>query len=624
MAVGGLRARAMALSSRGASSTFSHAQHDDISGESTITTTRPRNRRAAPSATSTSSQSLLDVPTARSNASSRTGSIRGGKGVATELRSGDVLGSHSFTRARSAGPAAGYLDGGWGAGWSRLSGLASSVLTGDYHRGRGADGYDSDNGSRHFTKSGGSQKGGFWPTSGAWGVPEQPTKDPLIGVGSTAEREAAVRAKKMARVLENRDASDGRPDVNGNVKRRTSVDDSNPGLDADEEALVYIHPVRPQDTMAGVVLRYNCQAAVFKKANGFWPHDSIQIRKFVLLPVDACSIRGTPCDPPTTTKPASSQTMLDNTDPFSLETPTLTKPECAETDEDSQWTHVRWVRFDSSPDSAVVEVGRMPRKTLGYFPPRRRKSQSTLSAVSTPRPSLDWSQNLSRSFSTNSPQASQSPRLSLSGSAPTHSRNGSYFSPRPGMARRESVTEAADRLGWMKGPGGVGTLGKNVKRPGPAKDALNAWANKHVPGIAIDSLPSTSISDAERVSFGFKDDLQRIAEGRYEGRVSGTVTPNSSNQGMGLEHAAAAVEGWFRRLAANAPSTPKMTARWRPEPGDLIEMLDGPGSDDGRVSISPRQPATMPSSSMGSTGRSDANGSLRERDLSMAKNGKRE
>jgi hypothetical protein len=33
---------------------------------------------------------------------------------------------------------------------------------------------------------------------------------------------------------------------------------------------------------------------VFRKANGFWPNDNIQSRNTVLLPVDACSVKGRP------------------------------------------------------------------------------------------------------------------------------------------------------------------------------------------------------------------------------------------------------------------------------------------------------------------------------------------
>src|SRR5207249_2959521 len=59
---------------------------------------------------------------------------------------------------------------------------------------------------------------------------------------------------------------------------------------------------------------------------------------------------------------------------------------------------------------------------------------------------------------------------------------------------------------WMRRPGGVGTLGKDVRAPGPNNDALNAWARKHFSNLAIDDLPSMSVIGAETAHFGFSKD----------------------------------------------------------------------------------------------------------------------
>jgi hypothetical protein len=192
------------------------------------------------------------------------------------------------------------------------------------------------------------------------------------------------------------------------------------------------------------------------------------------------------------------------------------------------------------------------------------------------------------SISSNDPSGSTastpSRRTSNLGPRPSQSITaiGSYFPPLSSSTRprRESVGEAAERMGWMRGPGGVGTFDSNVRRPGPAQDGLNKWARKHIPGIAIDSLPSTSILRAETAHFGFSDELASIAEGPGISTNSGTQTPSSNQGGMGLENAAAAIEGWVRRLAIKAPGTPKGGGRI--EAPDLIELLDGAGSDDGR------------------------------------------
>jgi hypothetical protein len=138
----------------------------------------------------------------------------------------------------------------------------------------------------------------------------------------------------------------------------------------------------------------------------------------------------------------------------------------------------------------------------------------------------------------------------------------------------------------MKGPGGVGTLAKNVRKPGPAEDGLNSWAAKHVPGLAIGYMPSSSALVSETATFGFGEDLMTVAEGFPNG--SGTIMPagqgQGQGQGLGLEQAAAAIESWVRRLAIKAPGTPKAGpgGKAMQEMGDLIELLDGAGSDDGR------------------------------------------
>lgn len=140
----------------------------------------------------------------------------------------------------------------------------------------------------------------------------------------------------------------------------------------------------------------------------------------------------------------------------------------------------------------------------------------------------------------------------------------------------------------MRRPGGVGTFGKNVRMPGPANDGLNTWAKKHIPGLAIDGLPSTSILAAESARLGFGgEELGRIVEGPATVGGSGTITPSlgqgNGSSGLGLENAAAAIEGWVRRLAIK-PGTPKLKARniVSADGTDLIELLDGTGSDDGR------------------------------------------
>jgi hypothetical protein len=615
---------------------------------------RPRNRRLISTeqelVSTSGSRAVSPIPQKHPSRSVS----RSGYGEST------VLGASGRTSPRNGRPVAGLLappeqgkggrsspvgigdiwEGGWQSSWSALQGFASSVL-GGLEAEREGLGSAASQGKKPRRTGLGMGKG-----SATWGPEALPKRnDGGIGMGSTAERDAGVRAKKMARLLEGREEPSKLLDTNGNYKHRASLDEQRPGSSQDDggDALVYIHHVQPQDTLAGVVLKYNCQPAVFKKANRFWPNDSIQIRKVVVLPVDACAIKGRPCDPPSPDSPGvdllAPTPAIEDLPPFSnggtwpgaSSSQKQTSAERPEEDE-NPWTHVRWVLLDSSPNSKPVEVARMPRKTLGYFPPRRRKSILTASSVSTPRASSEFprvSQSALQSCNDHvNGSATGTPPRRTSNLGPRPSQPiTSYFPPPPMTSstrpRRESVGEAADRLGWMRGPGGVGTLGKNVRMPGPGKDSLNTWTARHLPGIAIDSLPSTSILGAETAHFGFSgggEELGRIAEGPFNGgNASGTVTPSGTGQGgLGIENAAAKIEGWVRRLAVKRPGTP--LGGGRQENVDLIELLDGAGSDDGRgFELSPGR---LRSSTPSGSGREYLDGLIRGGATAGIKGGK--
>jgi hypothetical protein len=483
---------------------------------------------------------------------------------------------------------------GWMSSWNALQGLASSVLGGDYEE--PATGRKGTVVGKKPRKEGQRIK-----IPEQWGPPEPTTqrqKDGGIGWGSTEEMQAKVRATKMIGVLEGREEERSTLDTNGNYKRRSSTEEQRPGSSHDDDhALVYIHHVQKQDTLQGVVLKYNCKPEVFRKANRLWPNDTIQIRETVVLPVDACAVKGRPCAGPSergvdllapTPEIENSPYSNGDTWPGALSSYIGTSAESPE-DNENPWVHVRWVLLDASPNAKPTEIARMPRKTLGYFPPRRRKSQTTISTISTPRGSLEFpriAQTLSNDFPGSTSTTPR--RTSTLGSRPSQpiSAVGSYFPPQRSSTRprRESVGEAADRLGWMRGPGGVGTFAKNVRKPGPAQDGLNAWAKKHVPGLAIDGMSSSSVLGAETAHFGFTDELASIAEGPSiangaAATGAGTGIGSLTTGGLGFENAAAAIEGWVRRLAIKAPGTPKVGGR---NEADLIELMDGTGSDDGR------------------------------------------
>ena len=88
----------------------------------------------------------------------------------------------------------------------------------------------------------------------------------------------------------------------GRIKRRNSDDltssSAPPGENQDRDALVYIHKVRPQDTLAGITIKFNCQPAILRKANRMWPNDSVQMKDYLVLPGRCLRCQRAPCFKP--------------------------------------------------------------------------------------------------------------------------------------------------------------------------------------------------------------------------------------------------------------------------------------------------------------------------------------
>ncbi|KAK9460956.1 uncharacterized protein V1516DRAFT_623579 [Lipomyces oligophaga] len=73
--------------------------------------------------------------------------------------------------------------------------------------------------------------------------------------------------------------------------RSSSVGPANPALQAPTgTGLVYVHVVRPTDTLISVQLTYKIDPVVIRRSNRLWSHDTIQTRASVLLPVEHCNI----------------------------------------------------------------------------------------------------------------------------------------------------------------------------------------------------------------------------------------------------------------------------------------------------------------------------------------------
>ncbi|KAI1775204.1 carbohydrate-binding module family 50 protein [Hypoxylon cercidicola] len=521
----------------------------------------------------------------------------------------------------------GLLEGSWTPTWASVQDFASSLLEGGYSSDPSRP--SSSGGSKARPKSiwkglgGGNAKSG--KSSSNWGPAPPAESRPAakdIAAGSLAEREAQLKARKTASVLESYEGVNGGLDVSGKYKRRNSEetprDASEPIV---EEQLVYLHHVQPTDTYAGIILRYRCQEHAFRKTNGLWSRDNIQIRKHLMIPVDACESKGRPCDPPSQYSQqvdllATTPQPTDFTSPFgSAPQPhqrfhdsyfesvsSKSAGKAPQDDEERPWTHVRWVKLDSVQEP--IEIVRVSRKTMGYFPPRRKKSIHTTSSFSTPRHSLELSKTITNtSEAMDSPGHLSSRRLSSLSARPTPASLGTSSSAR---SRVTSLGEGDSVPVWMRRPGGVGSMGRSVKAPGPAKDYFNTWVNKRLPGLGIDSMPSMSVMGSETAHFGFKNTTEEaagIVESPFE---EGRDAASPSKNGMGLEHAAASIETWLRGAWARRPSTPRLGSHRRPpEDLDLIELADT-NSDDGRVGTLGSVPETglLNQTLHGSTGRS--------------------
>ncbi|KAL3441262.1 hypothetical protein BJX65DRAFT_288905 [Aspergillus insuetus] len=544
------------MSSRGGSAdTFSPGTTTDSARRSTTSTIRPRrlisfneddgdNTGRQPSSTGLFTMRSAEGPTLRSRGA--TPSPRPSRTVspipvshlprATQSHSGSRSGNSlgGFTSdgkypdpfAESSRAAVDFLD----SSWTSLQSLASSLLGSDtahpVSNGAPRTHVRKPSRSDYFTRNTSRTS-----TASAWG-PSGPTT-PEIGAGTQEERQALVQAKKREALL----LADTDPSwsLNPGHKRRDSNDrTTQSAIDAshDEEALVYVHQVQPSDSITGVSIRYGCHAAIFRKANGFWPSDSIQGRKTVLLPVDCCSVKGRPIQPGqpdllqddcSSIEDTSGSSIVPTSTPktatFSQDsTQTNAEPEAQS---DQVWKHESWVQIDGFP--AAVQIGRVPRRALGFFPRSRRKSlcysdtepirgreqTPTISIASSPSsvgPSQYRNHTDGRLLHPDSP-ASRIPHRSKPGGRHKRQQSGLEFSGT-----------------------GVGTLDRSVNIPGPAMDGLSKFFAQHLPDLAP-KQPSPNFES-----------------------LNGNSSTVSSSNSTSLDSIGGAVEGWVRKMTARAKS----------------------------------------------------------------------
>jgi hypothetical protein len=408
-----------------------------------------------------------------------------------------------------------------------------------------------------------------------------------VGAGTHEEREAMVREMKRKDLLTANEHLI--PDSVGRIKRRSSDErlsvSAPPGENEDRDALVYIHHVRPQDTLAGLSIKYNCQQAVLRKANRMWPNDSVQTKKEIVLPVDACGVKGRPVQGPDAL-PAEDLLLGEYGDGSSCRTPTadtqglpngwstpklkdLETNSALSTEVEPPWKHDSWVLLPN--DKQLTQIGRMPRRALGFFPPARRKSLAC-SDASTPRASVDLPRSsTSTNPLTSSPSQSARPRASSNLSS-------SNLSSVSNHSRQRSTS---GRGGWgLHGPGGVGTMGRNVRSPGPAQDGLNKKFAQYLPNMAPPPGQEYFTPWAPSLL-----DAGTGTPGQFGG--SGAVTPLGGGE-INFQELGGAIEGWVRKVGTQAqklltePGTPGQGKRSAVpvlgavggDLGDLIELRD--------------------------------------------------
>ena len=449
--------------------------------------------------------------------------------------------------------------------WTSLQSLASSVLGSDIAR-------PATNGitKTHARKPSRPDAYPRPPTRSSapstWG-PSAPST-PEIGSGTQEERQALVQAKKREALL----LADTGPawSTTARHKRRDSSDrtgHSTADPDHDEDALAYIHHVQATDTITGVTIRYGCQPAVFRKANGFWPSDSIQGRKTVLLPVDSCSVKGRPIQPrieeELLDEGCQNRESLEDPSGSSIAPPSSPGPvevlmpatPAAEFEGDRTWKHESWVRIESFP--APVEIGRVPRRTLGFFPRTRRKSLAYTDSV----PSPVSGGGATTVSSSSSPVESTFAQPSI----PSWSRpHADSSASRTSSKTKPGVRHQRQRSGIQLSGPGVGTLDHDSMAPGPAMDGLSKFFAQHLPNLAPVAHPPDFESPSESTSTA------------------------AANTPTGLDHLGGAVESWVRKMTTRAKASLNELQQSQSSPrddpaqaigrrgnGDLIELNDG-------------------------------------------------
>ncbi|EHY59035.1 hypothetical protein HRR83_001695 [Exophiala dermatitidis] len=549
-----------------------------------------------------------------------------------QLRNSGRVGTNtSSSRSSSAGLSSRASSGGRGGTqaiwepWSSIQGLASTLL-GDVP-GPSKDKTDKPfktpvwmkQDKRYGSKQGTSQWG---PSSEASsGRPASNTAQAAI-----EERQALVQAKRReALLLAN--ATEGR-DSSGRYKRRDSdaglsSNDASKQSDSEGEALVYLHKVEKNDTMAGVIIKYNCQAEPFRKVNRFWPNDNIQTRSHVLIPLEGCTARGRKVDSPYLARELASESEFGEAASTSTATngpsvaavnglhppapasgisnPSNPSSLITSMSEETEYRHDSWVMLPNFKEP--VEVVRVPRRALGYFPRARRKSNATtaadISTPTTPKTSFDMLRHPPTHAAQTSASLNTSPirrpgMPSRLGSASSLSGRQRSFS----LAAGHSSSSFADAL---RGPGGVGNLRglrTEVAKPGPADDPLNRKLAQYLPDLLPPQQDPTTVTPPRTTAFHLRLATPRATTPRASTDSMRSTRSNSS----GLGDVGGAIEGWVRKMAGGGNKREKGggVAAGVDKLGDLIELETNANDTSGASGQQQGSKATAAASSSAS------------------------
>lgn len=513
------------------------------------------------------------------------------------------------------------LAGLWGNSWNALQGIASDLLGNDLVA---ADANNKSRIRRSQSKHHNSRSASTGVTPSQWGpsAPNSPPRATGIGTGTREEQTAAFRAQKRKDMLTRQESSYA--DTLGKFKRRLSDERNSvsapPGGDEDRDALVYIHQVKKDDTLAGITIRYNIAANSLRKANRMWPNDTVQARQTLILPVDACGVKGRLASEDTEW-PGSESDALSSLQAEEVPTPTAAMPvnlpsvskhsrtrtnsnsthttssaAASSADTEPPWQHDSWVILPGN--TKPTQIARLPRRALGYFPPARRKSNNW-SDLDTPSSSLD----LARTGTNDSFNPARSPLRQDPPQRPRHTR-------------RTSNATTGYFPSYLTGPGGVGTMSRNVRCPGPAQDGLNKMFAKHLPDVAP---PRNQNSLYQPEMPLYTDEPTPLGSGSLT-----PAYPHSSGGSMNLENVGGAIESWVRRLATKGVSTDRQHAarasvgtpgKGAGGIGDLIEMTDEfeIGGDEDDELRRGRQGSAPNVGIQGTTATSYFDGAIRER-----------